>query len=165
MVPETFLLNSLTLTKGSPFGVFDGSRMILLTLCSVMTGTGSSGSSLRPSRHGGQGPEVQVNAPGESWRRLKILSQIWVRKMAGLPVGEWQGKHPGKDWVASHSHTSLFIPSILAFYQMVRRIWNDALHPDLLNITRIKDVPKRKVMILNKSEGLAMAAPSSWLQC
>ena len=36
---------------------------MLLTLCWVITGTGSTGASLRPSRHGGQGPEVQENSP------------------------------------------------------------------------------------------------------
>ena len=30
-----------------------------------MTGTGSTGFSLRPSRQGGQGPEVQENPPGK----------------------------------------------------------------------------------------------------
>ena len=35
----------------------------------------------------------------------------------GEPVGEWHGRQPGKDRVASHSHRSACTPSILAFNQ------------------------------------------------
>ena len=65
---------------------------------------------------------------------------------------------------APRTHTAL--PESLPFapgWQTVKR-GNECMSPKYFNITHIKDVQKKKLMIL-RSEGLAMVASSSGLKC
>ena len=113
-----------------------------------MTGTGSSGSSLRPSRHGGQGPEVQVNAPArESGRRLR--SECWTANQ--LESGR-EGSRAKNG--LPRTRTDLLAP--LPVLPLIKQDVNYFLYPDILNITRI-----RKKIAIFKIDGSAIAAPSS----